>query len=246
MTILCYHSVDPAWQSPLAITPADFAAQCAWLARSGRVVDVATSLSGAGRRAIALTFDDGFAELAEHVFPLLAQHRLPAVVFLVAQTLTEQGQPVDWVDTPPPWPLRTLTVEQVLEAREAGVVFASHSWAHLDLTTLTEQECLEDLRRSRELLEDLLHEPVPWLAYPRGRHAAHVRRAAARAGYSHSFSLPEVREPTGDHAVPRVGVFPGNGTRGLAVKTAPGYLAVRHSPVFPALRRLARRGTVRC
>ena len=246
MTILCYHSVDPAWQSPLAITPEAWQAQAAWLARSGRVVDVAAHLAGARRRGIALTFDDGFAELADHVFPVLARYRLPAVVFLVAQTLTPQGQEVDWVDTPPPWPLRTLTAEQVLAAREAGVQFASHSWAHHDLTTLSEDECVEDLRRSKELLEDLLGERVPWLAYPRGRHSAHVRRAAARAGYERSFSLPEVREPTGDQAVPRVGVFPGNGRLGLAVKTAPGYLAVRHSPAFPALRRLVRRGGAAC
>lgn len=246
MTILCYHAVDPAWRSPLAITPEAFEQHCRALARSGRVVELDRHLdSPAPRRPglgpVALTFDDGFAGLASHVFPRLARYRLPAVVFLVAQTLTEQGQPVDWVDTPPPWPLRTLTVEQVLEAKQAGVGFASHSWAHHDLTTLSEQECVEDLRRSRELLEDLLHEPVTQLAYPRGRHSEHVRRAARRAGYQRALSLPEQREPTGPYAVPRVGVFPGNGRLALWGKTAPGYLAVRHSRAFPVLRRLARR-----
>ena len=244
MTVLCYHSVDPAWQSPLAITPEAFQEQCAGFARSNRVVTVDEHLArGRGRGwngRIALTFDDGFAELAEHVFPVLQRYRLPAVVFLVAQTLTPQGQEVDWVDTPPTWPLRTLTSEQVLEAHEQGIAFASHSWRHADLTTLSEQECVVDLRESRELLEDLLHEPVPWLAYPRGRHAAHVRRAAEKAGYAKAFSLPESSEHTGDFAVPRVGVFPGNGGLALKVKTAPGYLGLRHSPVFPALRKAVR------
>lgn len=244
MTILCYHSVDPRWRSPLSLPPAEFAAQCEQLHRGRRVVDLSERLEkgrGSGLRGrIALTFDDGFAELAEHVFPLLARHRLPAVVFLVAQTLTPQGQAVDWVDTAPEWPLQTLTLAQVLEARDAGIRFASHSWRHADLTTLSEEECTSDLRESRELLEELLQEPVPWLAYPRGRHAAHVRRAAERAGYSHAFSLPEAKEHVGAYAVPRVGVFPGNARWGLTVKTAPGYLGVRHSPVFPALRGAAR------
>jgi peptidoglycan/xylan/chitin deacetylase (PgdA/CDA1 family) len=246
MTVLCYHSVDPEWNSPLAVRPAEFEAQCRWLAASGRVVDLAVWLErGRGSRAIALTFDDGFRELEEHAFPVLRRCGLPATVFVVAETLTPAGRPVDWVDTPPPWPLQTLTVDQVLAARDAGVRIASHSWAHHDLTTLGEQECARDLRESRELLEDLLGEPVPYLAYPRGRHDAVVRRAAASAGFRFSFALPEQREPTGPHAVPRVGVYPGNGVRGLRVKTARPYLPVRHSPVYPALQRLGRAVTSR-
>ena len=32
MSILCYHEVDPDWQSTLAVDPADFDAHCRWLA----------------------------------------------------------------------------------------------------------------------------------------------------------------------------------------------------------------------
>lgn len=243
MTILCYHSVDPEWVSPLAVRPAEFEAQCRWLAGTGRVVDLVDHLASgraAASRQLVLTFDDGFRELDEHVFPLLRRYRLPATVFVVAQTLTPQGQQVDWVDTPPPWPLQTLTLDQVLSARDAGVRIASHSWAHHDLTTLSEAECTRDLRESRELLEDLLGEPVPYLAYPRGRHNEAVRRAADKAGFTSSFALPEHKEPEGPQSVPRVGVYPGNGVRGLRLKTARPYLAVRHSGVYPLLQRLAR------
>ena len=243
MTILCYHSVDPEWVSPLAVRPAEFEAQCRWLAGTGRVVDLVDHLASgrsAASRQLVLTFDDGFRELDEHVFPLLRRYGLPATVFVVAQTLTPQGQAVDWVDTPPPWPLQTLTLEQVLAARDQGVRIASHSWAHHDLTTLSEAECTRDLRDSRELLEDLLGEPSPYLAYPRGRHNEVVRRAAEKAGFTASFSLPEHKEPDGPQAVPRVGVFPGNGVRGLRLKTARPYLAVRHSGVYPLVQRLAR------
>jgi peptidoglycan/xylan/chitin deacetylase (PgdA/CDA1 family) len=190
---------------------------------------------------VALTFDDGFAQLEDHVFPALARHRLPATVFLVAQTLTPQGQPVDWVDTPPDWALETLTVDQVLAAAEQGVDFQSHTWSHPRLTELDGDECRAEMTRSRELLGDLLHRSVDYVAYPRGLHDEPTRRAAADAGYTRSFALPEAREEPGPHAVPRVGVWPGNGTLSLRAKTMPEYLPVRHSAVFPALRRLARR-----
>jgi peptidoglycan/xylan/chitin deacetylase (PgdA/CDA1 family) len=193
------------------------------------------------RKTVALTFDDGFAQLHDYVFPLLEKHSLPATVFLVVKTLTPEGHPVDWVDTTPPWPLETLTRSQVESARAAGVTFASHSWTHRTLTQLDEDECRHDLLMSREYLSDLVHAPVSHLAYPRGKHDAGVRRAAADAGYSHSFALPEAAEVVGPHSVPRVGIFPGNGVTTLRGKTQAAYLPVRHSRVFPAVRKLGRR-----
>jgi peptidoglycan/xylan/chitin deacetylase (PgdA/CDA1 family) len=246
MAILCYHSVEPGWTSPLALPPEDFARQAAWLARHLRMVPLDRAVEvvdGSGRlpaRTAALTFDDGFGALFQHAMPALAHHRLPATVFLVAETLTPGGRAVDWVDDPPPGPIRTLSLEQVLEMQEAGVAFGSHSYSHRDLTSLSEEECERDLRESRLVLEELLGRRVPFLAYPRGRHAEHVRRAAARAGFTHAFSLPEAREPVGPMALPRVGIYPGNGLLTLRAKASRWYLPVRTGPLFPALRMVAR------
>lgn len=233
MTVLCYHSVEPDWHSPLAVQPAAFADQCAWLARHRSVVPLgeaverldATSRLPSG--VATLTFDDGFTGVAEHAWPLLRQHRLPATVFLVSNTLTDRGQPVDWVDTVAGFPLRTLTLDQVLDMQSDGIDFQSHSSAHLDLTSLDYPSCVEDLRQSRELLESLLGREVTLLAYPRGRHDSTVRAAARAAGYTHAFTLPERREPTGPYAIPRVGIFRGNTTRTVAVKASRPYLPLR-------------------
>lgn len=247
MSILCYHAVDPHWRSPLAVTPAEFEAHCEWLSRNYTVLPLDVALHRLNkyghlpRGQVALTFDDGFAQLGEFVFPTLARYRLPATVFLVVATLTPEGHAVDWVDTPPSWTLTTLTAEQVRAARTEGVLFASHSWAHRTLTGIDPDACREDLARSREYLADLLGEHVPFLAYPRGRHSAQVRRFAADAGFSHALALPEAREPIGPYSIPRVGVFPGNGVWTLRAKVQPQYLTVRHSQVFPVLRKMAGR-----
>jgi len=91
--------------------------------------------------------------------------------------------------------------------QDAGVDFQSHSWAHRDLIDLSFDECVRDLRDSREFLSDVLGRPVTLLAYPRGLHDADVRRAAEVAGYTHAFALPETAEEPGDFAVPRVGTI---------------------------------------
>jgi peptidoglycan/xylan/chitin deacetylase (PgdA/CDA1 family) len=238
MSILCYHEVDPAWRSPLAVSPDRFARHCAWLSRHRRMIsleDALPALDGSGRwpgRLTALSFDDGFAGLYRHALPILLRYQLPATVFIVAQTLTSGGRTVDWVDDPPSWPLTTLSREQVLEMRAAGVSFGSHSFSHRDLTTLNEDECERDLRTSREVLEEVLGDPVRLLAYPRGRHNKAVRAAAARAGFSHAFALPDGPEPIGPHAVPRAGVWSGDGEVALAVKSTNAYITLRTSPIF--------------
>ena len=244
MTILCYHAIDPDWSSPIAVTPTDFAAHAGWLARNRRVVPLAQAvveMDRAGRLprgTNALTFDDGFASVHALALPLLRRLGLPATVFVVAETLAPGGREVDWVDDPPARGLRALSLDQVLEMLDHGVSFGSHSFAHRDLTTLSDAEVERDLRDSRELLEALLDRPVPFLAYPRGRNNDGSRRAAARAGYSHAFTLPERREPIDRLGVPRAGVYRGNSVRTLRVKASRRYLAVRTSPLYPLLGRL--------
>jgi peptidoglycan/xylan/chitin deacetylase (PgdA/CDA1 family) len=247
MTILCYHSVEPDWDSPLAVTPEAFTQQAVWLRRSRHVLPIRDALARLDARGrlpsgtAALTFDDGFAALHQYVLPVLTQQKLPATAFLVAQTLTPAGQPVDWVDTPGTEPLTTLTLDQVLEMQDAGVDFQSHSWAHHDLRRLSWDECVRDLRESRELLSDLLGRRVTLLAYPRGLHDAKVRKAAEAAGYTHAFALPETAEQPGDYAVPRVGIYRGNGPLAVRVKAARPYLRLRTSrPVARQTHRMKR------
>jgi peptidoglycan/xylan/chitin deacetylase (PgdA/CDA1 family) len=246
MTVLCYHAVEGGWDSPMCMDPGAFAEHAEWLVRRTSVVPLQSAVQALGpdarlpRGTTALTFDDGFAGLHAHVTPVLTRLAIPATVFLVAETLTDAGRPVDWVDTPPARPLATLTLDQVKDMQAAGVSFESHSFSHLDLTRLSFQECVDDLTRSRDLLESLLGHPVRLLAYPRGRHNAAVREAAARAGYSHAFTLPEAREAPGPFAIQRVGIHRGNGVSHLRVKTARPYLGVRTGRGYGAAQRAVR------
>ncbi len=253
MTILYYHSVDPVWRSPLAVTPEAFAHHMRWLAKHKSVIDLADAvrqIDGTGRmarEAVALTFDDGFSGVYEHAFPVLRRLALPATVFLVTGTLTPEGRKVDWVDTPPPHPLGTLTRDEILEMQAAGIRFESHSHFHSDLVALHQEDCENDLRTSREVLEALLGTAVAFLSYPRSRHNEGVREAAMRAGFTHAFAgereAPKRLEFAGPpYAIPRVGVYPGNGSRALRMKSTRWYLPLRESGLYPLVRRLAGRG----
>jgi peptidoglycan/xylan/chitin deacetylase (PgdA/CDA1 family) len=241
--VVCYHSVDPDWDSPLAVLPQRFERQCAWLSRHKVVIPARehARLAGPseGKRAVtSLTFDDGFAALYDHALSSLVRHGLPATVLIVAGSLEGGVSSADWLQPRPSQDIPLLNRDQVLEMQAAGVEFGSHSWAHHDLRKLSEEECVRDLKDSREALEDLLKQRVPLLAYPYGFHEAHVRRAARIAGYESALSLPAGPEPTGQFALPRVGVYRRNILQTVKVKTSERYLAHRTGTAGPSLQRL--------
>ena len=246
--ILCYHDIDTTWSSPLVMPPARFAEHCAWLAESGRVSPLELVLNDLddsylprdGR--IALTFDDGLVGMYDHGMSSLSQLGLPFTVYIVAATLTPAGQDVDWIIGMEGAGLQTMTATQIEEVLAQGGTLGSHSWRHVDLPTLDEAACVDDLRKSKEFLEDRFGVPVDTLAYPRGLNNAAVRRAAEVAGYSAALALPEEPEPFGRYCVPRVGVYAQNGTRALHLKASRRFWAARMSPAYPAMRGVVKAG----
>lgn len=103
-TILMYHRVAEERFDPwgLAVTPAKFAEQMEWLAANRTVLPLTEfaelHLQGAlPRRAIALTFDDGYRCNVAVAGPLMKAHDLPATLFL-CPTLLERGEECWWDD----------------------------------------------------------------------------------------------------------------------------------------------------
>ena len=241
MTILCYHTVDPHWESSLALAPAAFRDHCAWLRRRRTVLglaDVVGEVARSGRLKnghVAMTFDDGLDGLYQHAFESLVRCNLPATIFLVAATLSGDGSKVDWIDGLEPGRLRPLTSDQVLEMQDAGIAFGSHSFAHRDLTTLSDRECQEDLRTSKEVLEDVLKRSVNLVAYPRGLHNSRVRRVARRVGFTHGFTTSRLRTTGDPLAIPRIGIYSRNHRMMLRLKTSSMYPQLRNSRMFPSV-----------
>ena len=88
--ILIYHRVHPR-PGPFmldAVSPDRFESQMRHLARTWNVLPLAQLVARAREgvvppRAIAVTFDDGYADNFEYAWPILRHHGLPATVFLV-------------------------------------------------------------------------------------------------------------------------------------------------------------------
>jgi peptidoglycan/xylan/chitin deacetylase (PgdA/CDA1 family) len=84
---LYYHAVnDSADPFFPAMAPAVFERQIAYVARNHKVVRLSELLahleSGVPGNAVAITFDDGYADNYECAFPILRRYGLPATIFL--------------------------------------------------------------------------------------------------------------------------------------------------------------------
>src|SRR5262249_20180626 len=150
--VLMYHSVAEYDDDPYAITvhPARFAQQMRWLERRGlRGVAMRDLLDRPGSGRVGLTFDDGYADFASNVLPVLARHGFTATVFVVAGRMGGQN---DWDSEGPRKPL--LTAAQTATLAAAGVEIGSHGLRHVRLSNLDDAELRTEIHESRAVLRD--------------------------------------------------------------------------------------------
>jgi peptidoglycan/xylan/chitin deacetylase (PgdA/CDA1 family) len=215
--ILCYHSVAPS-RGYLSLHPELFDAHLAWLASHCRVVALDELLGGPRRGDgpyVAITFDDGYADNRVHAMPLLAARGMTATFFVTAGFVERNDRVMAhlsgiWLT--PVDRLSPLAWSDVRELLGAGMSIGSHTWSHRNLARLSSAEAEEELRRSREVLQERLEQPVLSVAYPWGKLGRHVTAAtfaaARRAGFELGvMSLPRaVSEADDALRIPRFGV----------------------------------------
>ncbi len=206
VNILMYHSISGE-PGPTSIPPATFKAQMETLAECGYQ---AVSLSdfaewhGGGSlpaRPVVITFDDGFADFAEHAAPVLAAHGWSATVFLPSGRL---GGHEDWYGAnAAPRPL--MSWDQVRALAKDGIDFGGHSVTHADLTALAPDKLEDEVHRCREEIGARLGQAPISFAPPYG-HANEGVLATVRKYYRVSVGVRLARAGRGDDVfdLPRI------------------------------------------
>jgi peptidoglycan/xylan/chitin deacetylase (PgdA/CDA1 family) len=184
--ILMYHGVEPR-PGPLFVEPELFAEHVAVIAASGLpvlTVGEVGDLLRDGRlpeRAVALTFDDGFASVVDEAAPLLLEHGLRATVFCVAGRL---GGMNDWPTNPRGTPRAALaSAADLSRIANAGFEIGGHGMDHSPLHSDDPAEIHREIPDARAALEQAVDAPVRSLAYPYGRAPSPVARRAVAETY---------------------------------------------------------------
>jgi len=199
LRVLTYHKVNDLWPNPITVPTRTFARQMSLLAELGYrpvSLDVVLDhyLNGAPlpRKAVLITFDDGYRDNLENAAPILLRHGYPAVIFVPTGFLDD--------DTPLPHEtaLRQLGVHNptirwsdfaALEA--SGLRIESHGVSHTRLSELDPEEVTRELVASKARLEERLGREVEAFAYIKGTSADFGPEhppLVQQAGYKLAFS----------------------------------------------------------
>jgi peptidoglycan/xylan/chitin deacetylase (PgdA/CDA1 family) len=187
--ILLYHGVGPTSTriDPgfLRVRPEAFRAQLRLLLAAGfEIVTVGEFVERSGGRTpppgiVALSFDDGMDDNHSVVLPLLREHGLRATVYVTTGLI---GKPNPWMA--PESGARMMTVDELRELAAAGFEIGAHTVSHPDLSRLGFDECLREMRASRDELERTLDVEVRTFAYPSCNYGSAALEATRAAGFA--------------------------------------------------------------
>ncbi|NMA68771.1 MAG: polysaccharide deacetylase family protein, partial [Desulfitobacterium sp.] len=79
--------------------------------------------------------------------------------------------------------------EQLREMSQAGWTIASHTRSHPYLTGLNQEQRKAELEGSRIVLEEILGQPVRYIAYPYGVYDQNIIDDCKSAGYTMAFTI---------------------------------------------------------
>ncbi len=177
VSILIYHRVGGGSTSAVDLTPAMFEAQLDHLGRHHTVVSLDEAVRGLSRAdpsvngRVVLTFDDGTADFADVVVPLLVRHHVRATLYLATAFVDEQRRF--------PWGTPPMSWSAVADAVSTGLVtIGSHTHTHRLLHRGDALSVRDDLDRSIELIGEHTGAAPLHFAYPKAMPGSNDAQAA--------------------------------------------------------------------
>ncbi len=181
--ILLYHHVSSSTPASTSISPEAFKSHMEYLDAHHTVVSLQDVVSAIQHNttlpenAVAITFDDGYANILDNAHPILADLGFPYTVFINP----------DEIGVGP----KQLTWEQVIAMHNDGVVFANHTLDHLHMLNgeqaMGERAWLEkvwqNVESAEKKIEDKLDISPKYLAYPFGEYNTALANKLKAEGY---------------------------------------------------------------
>ena len=193
--VLTYYSLAPKAKGRLVMALATFESQMRYLQEHGYRVVSLPDLLAAGtlsrqlpRRAVVLTFSDGWESFREYAAPVLKGLGFPATVFVYTDFIGA-GSGLSWAE------LQALAAE--------GFDIEVESKTHGDLRKRSGESDEDYARRLDEelalplkLIDQHVGTPARALAYPYGAHNEELERAVKARGYAAAFDVRRQANPT--------------------------------------------------
>jgi peptidoglycan/xylan/chitin deacetylase (PgdA/CDA1 family) len=173
--VLMYHSISQHKQSDkdvYSLSQQDFAQHVELLhelrtTENSKIV----KLDSTDRSGITITFDDGYRDTLTIAAQTLAEKKLPFTVFVSSANITSGDS-------------KFLNRQELIELSNiSGATIGSHGHTHTHLAKMPLQDVTNDLKLSKDWLEQIVQKPVTMLSYPHGSYNNDVVRIASEIGF---------------------------------------------------------------
>jgi peptidoglycan/xylan/chitin deacetylase (PgdA/CDA1 family) len=181
--ILMYHYVSElppdadAYRRDLSVSPELFEAHLRYLDEAGyhpvTLSDVYLYLSQAyplPEKPVVLTFDDGYRDAYEVVFPKLLDYGFPGTFFVLATPAHYESEAY-------------LTWAQMKEMADAGMAIEAHGRDHVDLRNRSYEYLVYQILGIKEAIEYHTGRTPHFFCYPSGQRDANVIKVLKSSGY---------------------------------------------------------------
>lgn len=125
-------------------------------------------------KPIILSFDDGYQDFYDNVFPLLQKHNVRAVNYVISGFLDHPNFMYSW------------EVQQI--ATSGAVEIGAHTVHHLQLAGMNKAQATYEIYQSKIQLEKLTGQPVVSFAYPSGSFDLQAEHIVSDSGYTTAVS----------------------------------------------------------
>ena len=107
---------------------------------------------------VVITFDDGFNDFFTNAFPILKKYNFSATVFLPTGFI--HNERLSFKDK------ECMTWDEVRQLIREGIIFGSHTVSHPQLKNLSEKEIENEIKLSKNKIEDETGITVKSFSYP--------------------------------------------------------------------------------
>ena len=187
--VLMYHSISEhvgkEKHNKWRVKPKDFEKQMNWFYKNNWksfTISELVKLDEIPKKSFVVTFDDGFEDNFLNAFPILKKYNFKATIYLVPNEKTNQ------------WEVKNTSVlsnllnnEQILQMQNSGLIeFGSHTLSHVNLSTINDEQLLNELKKSKEEVEKITNQECEAFAYPYGKFDDNIVNSVKRVGYKNA------------------------------------------------------------
>lgn len=187
--ILMYHSISEhvgnEKHNKWRVKPNDFEKQMHWFYKNNWksfTISELVKLNEIPEKSFVITFDDGYEDNYLNAFPILKKYDFKATIYLVPNQKTNH-----WEEKNTSVLSNLLNEKQILEMQNSGLIeFGSHTLSHVNLSTINDEQLLNELKKSKEEVEKIINKECEAFAYPYGKFDDKIVNAVKKTGYKNA------------------------------------------------------------